>query len=226
VPRQPGVDRTARLIETQRTFYDQRASDYRDETVPDRRVVGAPSPDLVRGLVDAFAPSGDVLEIACGTGTFTRELLRHAAKLTAVDGSRRMLERCAHEVADTNVAYIHADVFEWQPDRRYDAVFFGFWLSHVPPSRFDEFWTLVRSCLGPHGRVGFVDEDDRGSSHDDVRVVEGVPVARRRLRDGRTFDVIKVFWNARELEAKLRSLGWHSRVRSVGETFLYGSASA
>jgi hypothetical protein len=29
------------------------------------------------------------------------------------------------------------------PDRRYDVVFFGFWLSHVPLERFDAFWSMV-----------------------------------------------------------------------------------
>jgi hypothetical protein len=28
----------------------------------------------------------------------------------------------------------------WRPDRRYDVVFFGFWLSHVPLERFAAFW--------------------------------------------------------------------------------------
>ena len=210
------------LIAEQRTFYDLRAPDFRDETAPDRRIMGAPTPELIRALVDEFGPVGDVLELACGTGVFTRELARHARTVTAIDGSPRMLERSRREVDHENVAYVQADIFDWHPDRRYDAVFFGFWLSHVPPARFDDFWSLVHSCLGPGGRVGFVDEDDRGSDNDDLRVVDDVPVARRTLRDGRTFDVIKLYWNAEELEARLRSLGWAGSVRRVGETFLYG----
>jgi demethylmenaquinone methyltransferase/2-methoxy-6-polyprenyl-1,4-benzoquinol methylase len=222
---EPGdaVDPVARLIASQRTFYDLRAPDFRDDTVPDRRVSGAPPHELISALVDEFAPSGAVLELACGTGVFTRELVRHGGAVTAVDGSTQMLERNRREVGDSNVSYVHADIFEWQPDRQYDSVFFGFWLSHVPPSLFDEFWARVRSCLRPGGRVGFVDEDDRGSTNDDIYVVDDVPVAPRTLRDGRRFEVIKVYWNVDELEARLRSLGWEAKVRRVGDTFLYGS---
>lgn len=219
------ADPVARLIESQRTFYDLRAPDFGDESVPDRRVSGTMPTDLVSALIDEFAPTGDVLELACGAGTFTRELVRHARTVTAIDGSARMLERSRREVIDPNVRYVHADIFEWRPDRHYDAIFFGFWLSHVPPSTFDEFWSLVRSSLQPGGHVAFVDEDDRGVTNDDIQFVDGVPVAPRTLRDGRQFNVIKVYWNPNELEARLRSLGWQAEVRRVGEAFLYGSLS-
>ena len=114
-----------------------------------------------------------------------------------------------------------ADLFDWAPDRTYDEVFFSFWLSHVPDDRFDDFWDLVRRCLGPGGRVGFIDEDDRAA--EPTREVDGVSVAQRTLADGRTFDIVKVLWHPDELEARLRASGWEIEVRPVGETFLFGS---
>jgi demethylmenaquinone methyltransferase/2-methoxy-6-polyprenyl-1,4-benzoquinol methylase len=216
-------DRLADLIESQREFYDLRAPDFGDETVPDRRVSGYMASELARALIDEFAPTGDVLELACGSGAFTRKLARHARTLTAIDGSPRMLERNRREVDDPKVTYVVADIFAWEPDRRYDSVFFGFWLSHVPPVRFDEFWALVRSSLRAGGRVAFVDEDDRGTMNDDIHLVENVPVAPRTLRDGRTFDVVKVYWDPADLQERLTSLGWQIAIRRVGETFLYGS---
>jgi hypothetical protein len=123
------------------------------------------------------------------------------------------------------VSYVNADIFDWQPERRYDAVFFGFWLSHVPPVTFGQFWALVRSSLLSGGRVAFVDEDDRGARNDDIHLVENVPAAPRTLRDGRRFDVVKVYWDPTELQDRLSSLGWNVAVRRVGETFLYGSGT-
>ena len=54
-----------------------------------------------------------------------------------------MLEICRRKVSQAHVHYIEIDVFQWQPDTEYDVVFFANWLSHVPPSRFEEFWHLV-----------------------------------------------------------------------------------
>jgi demethylmenaquinone methyltransferase/2-methoxy-6-polyprenyl-1,4-benzoquinol methylase len=210
-------------IAAQRRYYDLRAPDYLNPAAPaDRRRRAEVDPTIARTLVDELAPRGDVLELACGPGGFTVELVRHATTITAVDGSERMLARNRTEVGDPNVTYVHADLFDWQPSRTYDVVFFGFWLSHVPPARFDEFWDLVRRCLRDGGRVAFVDEDDRGKDADDVRVVDGVPLARRELADGRRLDVIKLFWNADELGARLRAIGWTFDIRQVGDVFMYG----
>jgi demethylmenaquinone methyltransferase/2-methoxy-6-polyprenyl-1,4-benzoquinol methylase len=216
---------TLRAIEAQKRFYELRAPDYLTGAASDR---GGNTPDAGlseserRALVDELSPTGEVLELGCGPGGFTRELARHALSVTAVDASPQMLARNEMEVAQPNVRYVAADIFEWQPEATYDVVFFGFLLSHVPPAAFDSFWGLVRSAVREGGRVAFVDEDDRAIDNDEVRVLDGVPVARRKLRDGQEFDVIKVFWNPEELAVRLHQLDWDVTVHRVGQALLYG----
>ncbi len=213
------------LIAEQKMFYDLRAPDFGDATKPDRVGRSSLEPEVLRSVIDEFNPRGDVLELACGTGWSTRELARHADSLTAVDASWAMIQRARTEVGTDAVRFVQADLFEWSPDRAYDAVFFANWLSHVPPSRFDDFWALVSRCVKPQGRVGFIDEDDRAIANDDRLLIGDVPAARRTLSDGRTYHVVKVFWRPEELRARLRAVGWTARVRRLGETFLYGVAS-
>ena len=44
-----------------------------------------------------------------------------------------MLALAASRVPDgAPVRFVEADLFTWEPGRRYDVVFMGFWLSHVP----------------------------------------------------------------------------------------------
>jgi demethylmenaquinone methyltransferase/2-methoxy-6-polyprenyl-1,4-benzoquinol methylase len=222
----PDEEATARrLIESQRRYYDVRAPDYADAGLPpDRKRPGLLPAGEARRLVAEFGAHGDVLELACGTGGLTRELIRHARTVTAVDGSARMLDLNRQRVGDSRVRYVHADLFEWRPEHRYDAVFFGFWLSHVPPTHFDAFWSMVEACLRPGARAGFVDEDDRGTGNEADVSTTGIPAPRRTLGDGRTFEIVKVFWRPPDLRDRLRALGWHAEVRSVGWTFLYGAA--
>src|SRR5262245_56339691 len=79
------IDRSGdvqQLIAAQRVYYDLRAPYYADVTKPsDRKQRGLLDAGVNGRLVDTFAPAGDVLELACGTGAFTRELVRHADSL-------------------------------------------------------------------------------------------------------------------------------------------------
>ena len=218
---------TTTLLDGQRAYYDERAPDYMDPSKPsDRNGRGDPTEALCASLIDEFAPIGDVLELACGSGASTREIVRHATSLTALDGSARMLARARQAVPDPKVTFILADVFTWEPDRAYDAVVFSFWLSHVPPTdRFDEFWRRVGACLKPGGRVCFIDEDERGVALDDVRAVDGLPLARRTLADGREFDIVKMYWPPAGLAQRLEAIGWDIFVRPVGEMCLFGTGT-
>lgn len=180
---------------------------------------------VVSSALAAFRPAGRVLELACGTGIWTERLLPFASHLTAVDGSSEMLAINAARVQSPVVRRNQADLFTWQPEERYDVVFFGFWLSHVPPERFVEFWELVRSCLAPGGRVFFVDSRyEHTSTAVDHRLPQPeATVLRRRLNDGREFQIYKVFYEPAELAQRLYGLGWRFEVQETGHYFLYGS---
>ena len=218
--------RAQRLIAAQREYYDLRAPDYMDLSKPsDRKSHGVMTSGEVQEVLAGLCISGDVLELACGSGTFTKELVHAASSLTALDGSPKMIEINGTVVGDPHVEYVCADVFAWKPPRQFDFVFFGFWLSHVPPTHFEAFWATVTAALRPGARCGFVDEDHRGRRNEVVLASsEAVPTATRTLSDGRSFDIVKVFWDPAELERELAACRWNASVRSFGDTFLVGKA--
>jgi demethylmenaquinone methyltransferase/2-methoxy-6-polyprenyl-1,4-benzoquinol methylase len=212
----------SQAVAAQKHYYELRAPDYASWTKPsDRAGRGLFPSDLAERIIAEFRPVGDVLELACGPGPlFTSELARHADTVTAIDASPTMLQLNETRVANPKVTYLQADLFDWSPPRTYDFVFFGHWLSHVPPTRFDRFWELVRRCVGDRGRVGFIDEDDRAAAREAEWPADAV--ARRTLGDGRQFDIIKVFWSPVDLERRLRSLRWNTRVQRVADGFMAG----
>jgi SAM-dependent methyltransferase len=206
------------LLAEQIAYYRARAPEY-DETFR-----GSHDPALVTAL-DAFAPRGRVLELAAGTGAWTEALVRHPIEsLHALDAAPEMLEYHARRITDPRVTREVADVFVWEPSGQYDVVTFGFWLSHVPPARSGDFWGRVRRALAPGGRVFFVDQDRRGMTLEEPGGDEGYPTVERPVPGGGTMTAIKVYHRADELAERLRSIGWDSEVREVGDGFLAGEA--
>ncbi|MGH9439257.1 MAG: class I SAM-dependent methyltransferase [Terriglobia bacterium] len=178
----------------------------------------------VREALKMFAPGGEVLELACGTGLWTQELARYARSITALDASSEMLEINRSRLNNAGVRYIQTDILKWRPDKRYDAVFFSFWLSHVPPERFTEFWLLVHDSLAPGGRVFFIDSlyEPTTTARDQPLGKPEVVTMMRRLNDGREYQIIKIFYQPQNLENQLANLGWRVAVNQTSHYFLYG----
>jgi SAM-dependent methyltransferase len=183
--------------------------------------------EAVADALERFGPSGEVLELACGTGLWTERLAPYARSLTAIDASPEVIELARERVADPLVEYVQADLFAWEPDRTYDVCFFSFWLSHVPEERFAAFWAKVGRALGPEGRVFFVDSlrSDLASAADHQLPAPDEQIMLRRLADGREYRIVKSFHEPRALQLRLAELGWDATVEATPEFFLYGHAT-
>ena len=171
--------------------------------------------------------SADVLELACGTGLFTRLIAPRVARLTAIDASTEVIGINRARVGADNVAYVQADLFAWRPVRRYDAIFFSFWLSHVPQQRFAAFWDLVASALAPGGAVYLIDSafDPTSTAKDHVLPGREAGIVTRKLNDGREFRIVKVFYEPAALTAKLGPLGWRASLAQTPRYFVYGEVT-
>jgi demethylmenaquinone methyltransferase/2-methoxy-6-polyprenyl-1,4-benzoquinol methylase len=212
-------------VTEQKRYYAERAPEYDDwwyrrcrfELEPDRLARWQDDVAAAERALEALAPLGDVLELAAGTGIWTRKLVELADRVVAVDANAETL---ALNTPDAEL--VRADVFEWRPDERFDLVFFSFWLSHVPEERFEEFWQLVRSALAPDGRVFLVDSGAGDSAHTAADQADGEET--RSLADGRTFRIVKRRWTPEELAARVRPLGFELDLRDTANGhFIYGS---
>jgi SAM-dependent methyltransferase len=224
------------LLADQRAFYRARAPEYdhwwqrrgRYDHGPDDAAEWDRQVQRVVQALETFGPLGDVLELAGGTGWWSQRLAQTAASLTVLDSSDETLRINRERVGrppGKSVTYIVADVFRWRPDRRYDAVFFSFWLSHVPRRLFETFWALVGSCLRPGGKAFLIDNrrDPTRTVQDPYIIDEAGDVQRRRLNDGSEHRVVKVFYEPDELAERLRRLGWVADLAGTSR-FIYGSA--
>jgi len=167
-----------------------------------------------------------VLELACGTGLFTRHLAARAGHVTALDASSEVLAINRARVGGDNVEYVEADLFTWRPQRRYDLVFFSFWLSHVPPDRFEAFWAMLGEALDPRAAAYLIDSafDRTSTAKDHVLPSDNDGVVTRKLNDGREFRIVKIFYEPESLTARLKELGWSAKLERTANYFIHGSA--
>jgi len=214
-------------VAQQKRYYAERAPEYDDwwyrrgryELEPAALARWQADVAEAEAALEAFAPRGTVLELAAGTGIWTRKLVRLADRVVAVDANAKTL---ALNTSDAEL--MCADVFEWEPTERFDLVFFSFWLSHVPEQRFDEFWMLVRAALVPGGRVFLVDSGAGDTAHTGTDQADGEET--RSLADGRTFRIVKRRRRPDELAQRVRPLGFELELRDTENGhFLYGRGS-
>jgi demethylmenaquinone methyltransferase/2-methoxy-6-polyprenyl-1,4-benzoquinol methylase len=209
---------TDELLAEQLRYYRLRAGEYDATAYGDAAAAAA----RIERLVDRLRPTGEVLELACGTGMWTPALARHASSLTAVDAAPETIEIARRRPGVGAVRFQVADIFAFSSPMRFDTVFFSAWLSHVPDDRVAKFWQLLRGLLVDGGRVLFVDE------HTDERPKESYGgdnrIAERELSDGSRFRIVKNFVDPPALTSRLAELGWRCVIERDGSDWVVGEA--
>ena len=224
------------LAEEMKAYYAARVAEYDDWYLRTGRYSRGPVHDLAWNAdldaatlwLDALPIRGEIVELAAGTGWWST-LLASKGTLSIYDANEAPLDRARQRLLGHGLrAHIHVRDAWAEPDRTVDALFCGFWLSHVPRARLADFLALARRWLKPGGRFAFIDSrPDPHSGAVDQPVSAEHEIAERRLADGRQFRVVKVYWQPAELEAALVAAGFSSAVvTTTSRFFLLGSATA
>ncbi len=132
------------MLAEQILYYRARAGRY-DEVYTTHAAAWVPAEIMVGRTMPI---KGAVLDLACGTGHWTEIIAARpdVMSVTAVDASPEMIKIARGRAPDAT--FTCADIFKWRPDRQYDTVFMGFWLSRVPPARWKSFWEMLRGERG------------------------------------------------------------------------------
>ena len=176
--------------------------------------------------LDALPISGEIVELAAGTGWWS-PLLASKGQLWLYDAVEEPLERARDRlVAHGLTAHIHVRDAWDEPDREVDALFCGFWVSHVPRDRLGEFFNLCRRWLKPGGVLAFIDSRRDPSSSASDHPAPADDLSTRRLNDGREFTIPKVYYEPQELEEALAEAGFTNvEVATTPRFFLLGRAA-
>ncbi len=175
---------------------------------------------------DACNTTGQVLELAGGTGNWTRYLASRATHVTVVDAAPEMVEinkaRLEKAGLRDRVTYHQADIFDWQPEHTFDAIFAGFFLSHVPNDLLKSLLTKIADVVAIDGTIAIMDSKATGpwSARQGTRHVEG-EIEERTLNSGKTARIVKRYATPEQLAEQLADVGFHVTTGATSRHFVY-----
>ena len=181
-------------------YYARRAAEYeRFYDKPERQGEYA----ALRSRVADLLAGRRVLELACGTGYWTKVMSTTAREVTALDYNQEVLEvAAAKNLPKDKVSFGIGDAYAL-PDlgRRHDALFAGFWWSHVLLQDLDSFLRGAVNVVAPGARIAFLDNRYVEGSNTPVsrRDAQGNSFQARKLDDGSSHEVLKNFPDDAEL---------------------------
>lgn len=176
-----------------RDYYAARATEYdRIYLKPERQA------DLrqIEQWLPGVMAERSVLEVACGTGYWTRFFAPRARRVFALDSAQETLDIARSRVLSGQVSFQIGDAYDL-PIRipRFDGAFAGFWWSHIPLARIPAFLHGLHAALEPGATVVFL--DNRYVEGSSTPLTEPDPDGNtyqmRPLADGSTHRILKNF---------------------------------
>jgi demethylmenaquinone methyltransferase/2-methoxy-6-polyprenyl-1,4-benzoquinol methylase len=163
----------------------------------------------MEAMVGAEFAGRQVLEVACGTGYWTRFIAASALCVTGVDAAPEMLALARGRISARTVRFVDGNAYALPSDLGdFDGAFAGFLLSHVPRAKLRAFVGELNGRLAPGARVLFIDNRfvNGSSSPIDHADAAGDTFQERRLADGTAHYVLKNFLDEVELRACVEGL--------------------
>jgi demethylmenaquinone methyltransferase/2-methoxy-6-polyprenyl-1,4-benzoquinol methylase len=193
-------------------YYAQRAAEYeRIYAKPERQ----PNLRALKDRLRRMFAGKNVLELACGTGYWTDVIAESAAQVTALDLNEEVLAVARTKPNVSKVSFVRGSAYQI-PDlgRRHDALFAGFWWSHVPLEKLDGFIADCLSSVAPGALIAFLDNSyvEGSSTALARRDSRGNSYQLRSLDDGSTHEVLKNFPTSSELIQRVSRSGWGANV--------------
>lgn len=155
----------------------------------------------VRMLTSHIKPVMQVLEIGCGTGYFTNEIVKTKAEIVAIDISPDLLEMAQKEITDENVAFRIENAYKLSfDDNTFDTAIGSSVLHHL---ELENALKELYRVLKPGGTIYFT-EPNMLNPH--IAIERKIPSVRRRM--GNSPDETAFFrWR---LKGSLRKYGFEN----------------
>jgi ubiquinone/menaquinone biosynthesis C-methylase UbiE len=206
-------------------YYNERAPEYDDIYLG--KAQGALDPllyqkDIKRiGKLCQHFGCGYTIDIGCGTGFWLSYYAKNCERILLCDTSENMLAQCKARVKELRLSnrcnFIRRDFFEYDFSRHtFDSCFVGFFISHLSSQWERRFFSKLRKILKPSACMMFIDS---AWSDERRRCREKEGMQKRILRNGRTFEVHKRYFDKNDIDEIFATYGFTYESLYMGGVF-------
>lgn len=162
-------------------------------------------------LTDSLGNNMKVLEIGCGTGFFTKEIVKKEVQLVAIDISPELVDLAKQNVVSDNVQFIIENAYEMKfEDNTFDAIVGSSVLHHLDvDAALKEFYRVLK----PGGEMAFTEPN---MMNPQIALQKNIPPLKKALGDSPD-ETAFFIWSIRK---KLIKMGF-TKVEIVPFDFLH-----
>ncbi|MDR3253157.1 MAG: methyltransferase domain-containing protein [Tannerella sp.] len=132
----------------------------------------------VKLLTDFIQPQSAVLELGCGTGYFTREIVKTGAEVTAIDISPELLNVAKAEIISPRVSFCEENAYRMSfPDNSFDYIVGSSVLHHLDIKKA---MSEIYRVLKPDGTIAFTEPN---MMNPQIALQKNIPYLKRKLGD-------------------------------------------
>lgn len=198
-----------KLLKDQIDYYEHRAPEYdewfyrlgRYDRGEEQKKRWFKEVERLKQVLAGIGRVSSVLEIACGTGIWTKQLVDQCDSLIALDAAEAMINinKRQNEAAPDKIRYVPADFYEWTTPEKFNLLFTSFFISHVPKNRLSVVAEKFHSLCEDDGQVLIFDSlpDQTSSATDHHFRTDGIQ--ERKLNNGKAYNIIKIFYQKDEV---------------------------
>jgi demethylmenaquinone methyltransferase/2-methoxy-6-polyprenyl-1,4-benzoquinol methylase len=197
------------MVENERmeNYYAKRAAEYENIYLkPERQKYIKDSKELLKN----YFCGKNVLEIACGTGFWTETISEVSNSILAVDYNKEVIEIAKKKRYNCHIDFIQDDAYKLtKVKENYEALFAGFWFSHIPKHKRRCFFENIYRRLTENALVIIMDNFYiEGKSTPISRFdAEGNSYQVRKLSDNSQYEILKNFYSKDELQNYFKDYG-------------------
>jgi ubiquinone/menaquinone biosynthesis C-methylase UbiE len=182
-------------------YYSKRAQEY--DSIYKRPIkVRLKEQQIIADFIQKKFKDKFVLELACGTGFWTKYLVKSASKILASDYSLEMLQIASGLINKKNIIFIQADAYNPPlSEPKFEGLMVNFWFSHIPKIKIKDFLEEVHKRVRKDGFVMFCDGVYREELGGKLIIKKGEKdtYKLRKLQNGEEYEILKNYYSKEEL---------------------------